>query len=130
MSNISNKGKPLDKSRSTQRTETEDTVKPVNKSRSISSASLYVKINKIEKPKEIDISKENSIISGMSVHGESLSSITPDKRRITRNNKRKKTPDTLIKVKEIIKEPENPSKRTKEDSIPDVENKIKNTPTV
>ena len=59
----------MDKSRSTQRTKTEDTVKTVNKSRSISSASLSGKSTKIEKPKEIDISKDNSRLSGMSGHG-------------------------------------------------------------
>ena len=39
----------MDKSKSTQRTETEDTVKTVNKSGYISSASLSGKIAKIEK---------------------------------------------------------------------------------
>ena len=42
---------PLDKSRASQRTETEDTVKKLNKSRSISSASLSDKSTKIEQPK-------------------------------------------------------------------------------
>ena len=40
------KGKSLDKSSSTQRTETEYTVKTVNKPRSISSASLSEKVQK------------------------------------------------------------------------------------
>ena len=66
----------MDESRSTQRNETQDTVKPVNKSRYISSASLSDKSTKIEKPKEIDIRKENSSLSGMSGHRESLSSVT------------------------------------------------------
>ena len=47
----SDKGISLDKSRSTQRTETEDTVESVNKSRSISSAILSDKITNIEKSK-------------------------------------------------------------------------------
>ena len=67
-SNKSDKGKSLDKSRSTQKTDTEDTVKKVNKSRSISSARLYGKSTKIEKPKEINISHENLSISVMSRH--------------------------------------------------------------
>ena len=46
-SNISDKGKSLDKSRTTQRSETEYTVKKVKKSRSISSASLSEKSTKI-----------------------------------------------------------------------------------
>ena len=57
ISNESNKGMPLDKSilldksRAYRRTETENTVKKLNKSRSISSASLSDKSTKIEKPK-------------------------------------------------------------------------------
>ena len=44
-----------DKSRSSSRTETEDTVKPQNKTRSISSASLDDKDTKEQQPKEIMI---------------------------------------------------------------------------
>ena len=58
----------------------------------------------------------------MSGNGESVSSVTPDKQRIPCNNKRKKTSDNLIKGKEIIQVPYNPSEREKEDIIPDVEN--------
>ena len=39
----------------------------------------------------------------MSGHGESLSSVTPDKQRITRKNKRKKTSDTFINGKKVFK---------------------------
>ena len=49
----------------------------------------------------------------MSGHGESLSSVTPDKQRITQKNKRKITPDTSIKEKEIIQEPDSPSQGQK-----------------
>ena len=77
----------MDKSSSTQRTETEDAVKLVNKSRSVSSASLSDKSTKMEKPKEIDIRKDNSSLSGMSGYGESLSSATLDQQRIPRKNK-------------------------------------------
>ena len=44
----------------------------------MSSASLSDKSTKIEKTKEIDIRKYNSSIYGMSGHGESVSSATPD----------------------------------------------------
>ena len=57
----------------------------------------------------------------MSGHGESVSIVTPDKQRIPRNNKRKKTTDTLITGKESIREIENPKKRAKQDIITDVE---------
>ena len=42
-----------------------------------------------------------------------LSNETPDTLRIPRNNKRKKTPDTLIIRKQPIQEPVNPRKRAK-----------------
>ena len=93
------KSRSLDKSISTQITETEDTVKTLNKSRSISSASFSNKSAKIEKPKEIDISKENSSIYRMSRHGSSVSGESPYKQRIPRKNKRKKNLDTSIKGK-------------------------------
>ena len=53
-------------------------------------------------------------------HGASVSSESPDKHCIHFNNKRKNTLDTSIKVKESIEETENPSKRSKEDTIPHV----------
>ena len=56
-----NKLTSFDKSRSSSRTETEDTVKPQTKTRSISSASLYDKYTKEQQPKEIMI--RNNIIS-------------------------------------------------------------------
>ena len=43
----------------------------------------------------------------MSVHGESLSSVTTDTLCITCKNKRKKTPDTSIIRKQPIKKPVN-----------------------
>ena len=117
----------MGKSRSTQGTETEDIVKTLNKSRSISSASFSDK-STLKKPKEIDIRKENSSLSGMSGHVASVLCESPDKQRITRKNKRRNTSDTLIKGKESIQVPENPSKRAKENSIPDVEKKSKKNP--
>ena len=50
---------------------------------------------------------------GASVTTESL-----DKQSIPRNYKGNKTSETLIKWKESIQEPDNPSKREKWDSIP------------
>ena len=120
-SNKSEKGKSLDKSRSTKIIETEDTFKTVNKSRSVSSARVSLKSIKIENPNEIDISKYNSNLSGISGHEESLSIVTPDQHRIHCRNKRKKTSDTVITGKKISQEPDNPSKRSKEDIITDVE---------
>ena len=116
----------MDKSRSTQVTESEDTINTLNKSRSISSASFSGKITKIEKPKEIDISKDNSSLSLLSRHGASVSSESRDKQRIPCRNKVNNTPDTFIKAKEIIQIPDNPSKSVKEDSTPDVENNNNN----
>ena len=108
--NKSDKVKSLDKSRSTQITDTENTV---NKSRSIPINSLSNKSNRIENPSEIDIWKENLSVSVLSGHGESLSSVTPDQQRIPRKNKIKKISDTLIIRKEPIQEPFNPKKMAK-----------------
>ena len=58
----------MDKSRASQRTETEDTVKTINISRSISSAIFPDKSTNIEQPKEIDIIEDNQSISSMSGH--------------------------------------------------------------
>ena len=62
----------------------------------------------------------------MSEHGESLSSVTPNQQSIPCKNKIQKTSDTSIAGKKIIQEHENPSKRAKEDSLPDVKNIYKN----
>ena len=82
----------MDKPRAFQRTETEDKVKTMNKSRSISSASSSNKSTNIEQPKEINVRSDSPSIS---------------------------TSETLIKVKEGIQKPDNPCKRAKEDSITD-----------
>ena len=104
------KSRSFDKSRSTQGTETEDTVKTLNKSRSISADIFPDKITKT-KSKEIDISKDDSSLSCMSGHGASVSGESTDKQLILRKNKRKHTLDTSIKRKEIIQVQDNPSKR-------------------
>ena len=93
MSNESNKGmelnksSSLDKSRSSSRSETEDTLKPLNKTRSISSASLDDKDTKKQQPKEIKfrndkLRSDNPSVSSMSVHGASITAVSPDKDRI------------------------------------------------
>ena len=116
----------MDKSRYTIRTDTENTVNKEKKSRSISITSLSGKITRIEKPSEIDISNENLSIFVLSGHGKSLSSVTLDQQHIPRTNKRKKISDTFITRKENIQEPVYPSKRAKEDTIPDVEKVFQN----
>ena len=57
--------------------------------------------------------------------------VSPDKQRILLKDKRDKNSETLIKGKYIIQEPDDPSKREKNDSIPDAgkHNPI-NTPTI
>ena len=75
----------------------------------------------IEKPSEIDVFKDNLNVSVLSRQGEISSSVTPYQQRIPCKNKRNKTPDTSIIRKEHIQEPLNPSKRTKEISLTDVE---------
>ena len=103
----------MDKSRFTKRTDTENTVKKVNKSGSISRTSLFDKSTKIENSSEIDICNDNLSIFFLSGHRESLSSVTPDQQRTPCKNKRKKTSDTLITWKETIQKPVNPSKKGK-----------------
>ena len=79
-----NKSSSLDKTRSSERTETEDTVKPLNKTGSISSASLSDKSTKIEKPKEIKfinykLRSDIPSVSSMSRHVASIMIVSPDK---------------------------------------------------
>ena len=89
-----NKLNSLDKSRSTSRTETEDTVKRQNKTRSISSASLYDKDTKEQQPKVIMITNnklisDNRSVSSMSVHGGSKMTVLPDGYCIPGKNKKR-----------------------------------------
>ena len=81
----------MDKSRSIQRTDTENTVIKENKSTYISTTSLFGKSTKIEKSSEIDISNYVLSISYLSGHWESLLSVTPDQQCIPCMNKVKKT---------------------------------------
>ena len=76
---VLDKSRSLDKLRSSQRTETEDTVKKLNKSRPISLASLSDKSIKIEKPKEINVISYSPIVSSISGHRASIMTVLPDK---------------------------------------------------
>ena len=87
----------------------ENTANKVNISRTISRTRLSNKSTRIEKPSEIYVCNDNLSLSVLSRHGESLSSVTPDQQRITCNNNKKKTSDTLIMRKKTIQEPVNPS---------------------
>ena len=85
----------MDDSRSSTRTETEDTVKPINKSKSISSDSLSDKDTKKEQPKEIKfinekLRSENQSVSSISVQGASITTVLPDKYCIPCKDKKKK----------------------------------------
>ena len=99
----------MDKSGSNKRTDMENIANKVNISRSISRTRLSNKSTRIEKNSEIYVCNDNLSISVLSGHGESLSSVTQDQKRITCNNNKKKTSDTLIMRKETIQEPLNPS---------------------
>ena len=82
-----NKSRSLDKSRSSSINETKDTVKKLNKKRSISSASSYDKATKEQQPKEIKFRNEklrsdNPSVSSMSIHGASTTTAFPEKYRI------------------------------------------------
>ena len=115
---VLDKSRSLYKSRASQRTETEDTVKPL-KTRSILSANLSDKSTKIEQPKETKFRSDSLSVSSMPRHGASITNVLPYKERIPCRIKRKKISETLIKGKESIKEPDNPNKRAKADSIID-----------
>ena len=77
----------------------------MDKSRSIPRSNCYNKSTRIEKSLKVHIHKDNLSASVLYVQGESLSSETPDTPCITRKNKRKKTPDTLIIIKQPIQAP-------------------------
>ena len=118
----------MDKSRSAIKNDTEDTVKTLNKSRSISSVSFSDKSTNIEQPKRIDVRSDIPGLSGISGPGASVTGEFPDKQLIHHNNLINNTSKASIKGTETIQEPDNPSKRGKEDSIIDEKNIIKKTP--
>ena len=115
-----NKLNSSDKSRSSSRTETEDTVTPETKTGSISPASLYDKNIKEQQPKEIRIRKkiisDNRSVSSMSVHVGSTANISPDGERIPRKNKNKKLPEISITGNKITQEPGKQNKKAKVNS--------------
>ena len=79
-----NKSISLDNSRDYERTETEYTVKPLDKTGSISSASLYNKNTKNQQPTEIKfrddkLRSDTPIVSSMSIHGASITTVLPYK---------------------------------------------------
>ena len=94
--------------------------KTVDKSRFILRSNYSNKSTRIENSSEIHIHKDNLSVSVLSGQEKSLSSVTPDNICIFRNNKRKKTPDTLIIRKQPIQEPFNTRKRAKENTLTDV----------
>ena len=107
----------MDNSRASERTETEDTVKPLNKTRSISSASLSDKSTKKQQPKEIKFRNDKYIsdtpsVSSISIHGASKTTVSPDKELIPRKIIYIYL-ENLIKGKEIIQEPDNQNKKIK-----------------
>ena len=77
------KSRLLDKSRVYKRTYIEDTVKTLNKSRSISSAILSDKSINIEHSKEINVRSDSPSLSIMSKPGASITTVSPDKERIS-----------------------------------------------
>ena len=85
ISNESNKGisldksRLLDKSRPSQITESEDTVKTLKKSRFISSASLSDNSITIEQSKERNVRSNSPSLSIMSRPGSSIMTVSPDK---------------------------------------------------
>ena len=52
----------------------------------------------------------------MSVHGSSITTVSPDKDHISCKDFKDKISETSITVDEITQEPDNPSKKAKEDS--------------
>ena len=113
-----NKSISLDNSRYSTRTETKDTVKTLNKTRLISSASLSDKDTKKQQPKEIKFRNEKlrsdtPSVSSMSVHAASKMNVTS----LTRI--KNKFLEILITGNDSTQEPDNPSKKAKVDSIID-----------
>ena len=75
----------------------------VNISMSISRTSLSNKSNRILKPTEIYICKDNSSLYVLSRHAESLSSVTPNQQSIPPRNKIKKTQTLRSLEKKLLK---------------------------
>ena len=86
----------LDKSRASKRTEIEDTIKKLIKSRSNSSASLYDKSINIEKQKTKNVRSDSPSLSSMSRPRAIVTNVLPDKRRISRKIQRRIIQETPI----------------------------------
>ena len=80
------------------------------------------KITQIEKSSEIYIHRENENVSDFSIQREILASVTADNICIPCKNKIKKTPDSLVIIKEPIRDTVNPRKISQEDTVTDAEN--------
>ena len=109
-----NKLTSLDKSRSSSKTETEDTVTLDTKNISISSASSDDKNIKEQQPTEIRFIKNKLIsdnwgLSSMSIHGESITTLSPDGERIPGKKNKKKLLEISITGNKITQEPDNQS---------------------
>ena len=79
-----NKSISLDNSGDSERTETEDTIKPLNKTRYISSTSLSDKSTKKQQQNKIKFRNDRfrsdtPSVSIMSIHGSSITTVSPDK---------------------------------------------------
>ena len=98
----------LDKSGSSSRTETEDKVNLQNKTRLISSASLGNKDTKEQQPKEIIVRNEklmsdNPIVSIVSVHRSSITTVFPEKNCISREIKKRNLHKFRSQVIKLLK---------------------------
>ena len=112
-----NKLTSLDKSGSSLKTETEDTVTPDTKKRSISSASSDDKNIKEKQPKEILFRKkligDNQSVSSMSVYGAIITTVSPDGECIPRKKKKEKLSKSSITGNKKNQDPENQGKKEK-----------------
>ena len=89
----------MDKPRASKRTETEVTVKKLNKSRYISSERLSDKSINIEQPKEINARSDSPSLLSMSRPVASITTVLPDKKHIPCKIKGKKISEIFIKGK-------------------------------
>ena len=121
----------LDKSRSSSRTETEDTVKPKTKTRSISSYSLDDKNTKEQKPKEILIRNKKLISDKQSfqvcLYMEEVQQLYRQTEIVSLGRiSKKKLSEISITGNTITQEPDNQGKKAKvESSIDEIEINIK-----
>ena len=83
---------------------------------------------KIKKIRYDKLRSDNPSVSSMSVHGASITTISPDKDRIPKKGEKKKLSEILIIGNEITQEPDNQSKKAKADSSIYEKNLIEKTP--